>query len=68
MDMSWLGLPEEPFGFSRDAIPFLGKPSFDKVKFTLVAGENVQILHLQSLTEPSPADRARDAVRARQRQ
>jgi uncharacterized protein (DUF2141 family) len=67
MDTSWLGLPLEPFGFSRDAVPFLGKPSFDKVKFTLVAGENLQVLHLQSLTKPSPADRARDAVRARQR-
>ena len=67
MDTSWLGLPQEPFGFSRDAVPFLGKPSFDEVKFTLVAGENEQVLHLQSLTKPSPADRARDAVRARQR-
>jgi len=67
MDTSWLGLPLEPFGFSRDAVPFLGKPSFDQVKFALVTGENLQILHLQSLTGPSPADRARDAVRARQR-
>ena len=66
MDTSWLGLPLEPFGFSRDAVPFLSKPSFDQVKFTLVDGENIQILHLQSLTGPSPADRARDAVRARQ--
>jgi uncharacterized protein (DUF2141 family) len=66
MDTSWLGLPLEPFGFSRDAVPFLSKPSFDQVKFTLVGGENTQVLHLQSLTGPSPADRARDAVRARQ--
>jgi uncharacterized protein (DUF2141 family) len=67
MDTSWLGLPQEPFGFSRDAVPFLSKPSFDDVKFTLVAGQNTQVLHLQSLTKASPADRARDAVRARQR-
>ena len=66
MDTSWLGLPQEPFGFSRDAVPFLSKPSFDDVKFTLAAGDNVQVLHLQSLTKPSPADRARDAVRDRQ--
>jgi uncharacterized protein (DUF2141 family) len=66
MDTSWLGLPQEPFGFSRDAVPFLSKPSFDDVKFTLAAGDNVQILHLQSLIKPSPADRARDAVRDRQ--
>lgn len=67
MDTSWLGLPEEPFGFSRDAVPFLSKPSFDDVDFTLVAGQNTQTLHLQSLTKPSPADRARDTVRAQQR-
>ena len=67
MDTSWLGLPEEPFGFSRDAVPFLSKPSFDDVSFTLVAGGNTQALHLQSLAKPSPADRARDTVRARQR-
>jgi uncharacterized protein (DUF2141 family) len=67
MDTSWLGLPQEPFGFSRDAVPFLSKPSFDDVKFTLAAGENAQVLHLQSLGKPSPADRARESVRARQR-
>lgn len=67
MDTSWIGLPLEPFGFSRDAVPFLSKPSFDDVKFSLVAGENTQALHLQSLGKPSPADRARESVRTRQR-
>jgi uncharacterized protein (DUF2141 family) len=67
MDTSWLGLPQEPFGFSRDAVPFLSKPSFDDVKFTLAPGPNTQILHLQTLSKPTPADRARDTVRARQR-
>ena len=67
MDTTWLGIPLEPFGFSRDARPFLTKPDFGDVKFTLVAGENTQTLHLQSLGKPSPADRARDSVRARQR-
>jgi uncharacterized protein (DUF2141 family) len=68
MDTSWLGLPLEPFGFSQDATPFLSKPSFDDVKFTLIAGENTQIIHLQNLSKSSPVDRARDTVRARQRQ
>jgi uncharacterized protein (DUF2141 family) len=68
MDTSWVGLPLEPFGFSRDATPFLSKPSFDQVKFTLAAGENEQIIHLQNSAKSSPADKARDAVRARQRQ
>jgi uncharacterized protein (DUF2141 family) len=68
MDTSWLGLPLEPFGFSRDAIPFLSKPSFAEVKFTLSAGENAQVIHLQNSVKTSPADKARDAIRARQRQ
>src|SRR6476660_5935546 len=34
MDTSWIGLPQEPFGFSLDAKPFLSKPAFDEVKFT----------------------------------
>ena len=67
MDTTWLGLPLEPFGFSRDAKPFLSKPSFDEVKFTVNAGENVQTLHLQSMTSNSPSEKARDALRARQR-
>ena len=66
MDTSWLGLPLEPFGFSRDAVPFLSKPAFDEVKFTIVAGENTQTLHLQNATKSSPTDKARDTIRARQ--
>ena len=49
MDTSWIGLPEEPFGFSRDASPHLHKPRFQNVQFTVVAGQNVQALHLQSM-------------------
>jgi uncharacterized protein (DUF2141 family) len=67
MDTSWLGLPLEPFGFSRDATPFLSKPSFDDVKFTLAAGDNSQDIHLQTMTRNSPTNKAREAVRARQR-
>ena len=48
MDLTWLGLPLEPYGFSRDARPILSKPGFSKVKFVLHAGEQSQILHLQS--------------------
>jgi uncharacterized protein (DUF2141 family) len=48
MDLTWLGLPTEPYGFSRDAKPVLSKPGFSKVKFTLQAGEQVQTLHLRS--------------------
>lgn len=48
MDETWVGLPLEPYGFSRDARPFLGKPGFDAVKVTLAAGENSQTIHLQN--------------------
>ena len=48
MDTSWLGLPQEPFGFSRDAQPHLSKPSFGRVKFEVIQGLNVQTLHLQN--------------------
>jgi uncharacterized protein (DUF2141 family) len=67
MNTSWLGLPLEPFGFSQDATPFLSKPSFDAVKFTLVVGENSQVIHLQNSVRNSPTNKARDAVRTRQR-
>jgi uncharacterized protein (DUF2141 family) len=68
MDTSWLGLPQEPFGFSLDAKPFLSKPSFDDVKFALAAGDNSQVIHLQNVINNSPSNKARDAIRARQRQ
>ena len=48
MDMTWLGFPEEPFGFSRDVRPHLRKPSFNQVAFTLAPGENLQVIHLQT--------------------
>ncbi len=48
MDTTWLGLPLEPYGFSRDVHPVLSKPPFSKVKFALAAGEQSQTLHLQS--------------------
>lgn len=67
MDTTWLGLPLEPFGFSRDAKPFLSKPGFDEVKFAVANGENSQTLHLQTMTSNSPSEKARDVLRARQR-
>ncbi len=48
MDSNWLGLPQEPYGFSRDTKPFLSKPGFASVSFTLTPGENTQSLHLQN--------------------
>lgn len=48
MDTSWIGIPQEPFGFSQDARPVLSKPSFATVKFEVAAGVNTQTLHLQN--------------------
>jgi uncharacterized protein (DUF2141 family) len=48
MDTTWFGFPLEPFGFSRDARPHLSKPDFARVKFEIMPGMNVQILHLQN--------------------
>jgi uncharacterized protein (DUF2141 family) len=52
MDKSWIGLPLEPYGFSRDARPVLSKPGFGQVRFSVVAGANVQVLHLQNSDVP----------------
>lgn len=48
MDSSWIGLPQEPYGFSRDARPVLSKPGFDKTRFKVQDGMNVQTLRLQN--------------------
>lgn len=50
MDSRFLGIPKEPYGFSRDARPLLSKPDFDRVKFEVAAGQNSQTLHLQNVT------------------
>ena len=56
MDTSWLGLPEEPYGFSRDARPFLSKPGFAAVAFAVQAGDNSQTFHLQNSDTESSKD------------
>ena len=48
MDTSWIGLPLEPYGFSRNARPVLSKPGFARTKFDVADGMNMQTLHLQN--------------------
>jgi uncharacterized protein (DUF2141 family) len=48
MDSNFLGLPKEPYGFSRDARPILSRPAFNRVKFDVAPGQNNQSLHLQN--------------------
>lgn len=45
---SALGLPEEPFGFSNDARPFLDQPGFDATEFDVSPGSKSIVIHLQS--------------------
>jgi uncharacterized protein (DUF2141 family) len=52
MDFDWLGLPIKPFGFSRDAVPYLGRPSFRRVEIALAPGGNAQTIHLQTFVRP----------------
>lgn len=40
------GMPTEPYGFSRDAQPNMGPPSFDAAAFEVKAGANTQSLRL----------------------
>lgn len=48
VDSNFLGIPREPYGFSRNARPFLSRPGFDDVKLTITAGENRHTLRLQN--------------------
>ncbi len=45
---SKLGLPEEPFGFSNDALPLLDQPNFDAAKFSVASGSSEIVVHLRS--------------------
>lgn len=46
MGMNPFGMPVEPYGFSNDAKPNMGPPSFDAATFTVTAGANTQVVHL----------------------
>ena len=47
--ISALGIPEEPFGFSNDALPYLDQPGFERAKFVMSGGEASIVVHLRSL-------------------
>jgi uncharacterized protein (DUF2141 family) len=46
-DLNWIGWPLEKYGFSNDAIPTIGEPSFDAAKFELHPGANAIVVHLR---------------------
>lgn len=39
LDRDWIGIPSEGFGFSNDAAPGLGPPSYESARFTHRAPE-----------------------------
>ena len=55
MDTSWIGLPLEPYGFSRDARAVLSKPGFSSVAFAVTPGENSQTMHMQNSQDAATA-------------
>lgn len=46
-DFTALHLPAEKYGFSRDAVPILSDPAFDRAKFNLPPGETTITIHLR---------------------
>lgn len=49
MDMTLLGFPEEPFGFSNDVKPIVSEPSFKQTSFEVKPGANAITIHLQRM-------------------
>ena len=41
LDRDWIGIPQEGYGFSNDAAPGLGPPSFESASFTHGDSETV---------------------------
>ena len=41
MDVNWVGIPKEPYGFSNDAMGTFGPPGFEQASFKVGAGAKV---------------------------
>lgn len=48
MDFTFLGLPKEPYGFSRDAKPMLAPPKFKKASFEVKDRDVSLVINLQN--------------------
>lgn len=62
-DTSWIGLPEEPYGFSNDAEPVLSEPSFRRTSFLILEGENHISITLSDSADVDPVPPKRTAER-----
>lgn len=45
LDRDWIGVPQEGFGFSNDARPGLGAPSFESARFSHDGRETDLVVH-----------------------
>lgn len=45
LDRDWIGIPEEGFGFSNDARPGLGAPSFESARFSHDGRQTDLVVH-----------------------
>lgn len=45
LDRDWIGIPSEGFGFSNDAAPGLGAPSFDSARFVHGGASTTIVVH-----------------------
>jgi uncharacterized protein (DUF2141 family) len=48
LDTGAVGIPKEPFGFSRDAPAVMGPPSFDDAAFDVPAEGVSLVIHLSN--------------------
>ncbi len=47
LDTNFIGIPNEPTGFSRDASSRFGPPDFNEAAFDIDEGETTHTIHLQ---------------------
>ena len=47
LDTNWLGIPTEPYGFSKDAMGTFGPPSFQQASFTVKPGANTTRIRMK---------------------
>lgn len=47
LDVNWMGIPKEPYGFSNDAMGTFGPPSFQQAAFEVKPGANTTRIRMK---------------------
>ena len=47
LDVNWMGIPKEPYGFSNDAMGTFGPPSFQQAAFEVKPGSNTTRIRMK---------------------